>query len=543
MARIHILDDVTINKIAAGEVIENPASVVKELVENAIDSGASEISIETKAGGRQLIKVSDNGCGMGGDDLLLSIERHATSKLKEAGELSHVQTLGFRGEALPSIASVSKMTLHSAPHAEEGRLLTVSGGKIGKIAPQPRRQGTTIEVKELFFNVPVRKNFQKSLNWDTGEIHKVLTHFALCYPTLAFSWVHDMQPQFSFLGSDPDQERIKTLLGKEFTVSLPVEHHKAEKKLSLEGWIAPPDTHRPNRTGHHLFINGRSVTSPFIARKVLEGYGTHLPTHRYPLFVLHLTLPAEWVDVNVHPQKKEVRLREEEEIGPFIFEAISRALQTGPRPSLPNPAVIFPPPSSDYEDFFEKPLLVSEPPYDYLTEERELFKSDIQIVAKVHPYYFIQEGDGVRIVHTGRALERVVYDSLTEKPGKRAVQALLLPIHMHIGGKERYLVTEHLNPLNELGIAIRHFGGDSFVIDAIPAVLEAHEIPDLILSYLSEGALPHDLSRCLKRGSLGIEAAKILMEKLFRSTNPDFTPNGKRIHTLLDEKYLDKTFG
>ena len=301
--RIRILNDVTINQIAAGEVIENPASVIKELVENAIDAKASEIYIETKAGGRGAILVADDGCGMGHDDLLLCIERHATSKIHSVEELDSLKTLGFRGEALPSIASVSKMSVHSALASGQGHKLFIEGGKVGAIQPLARRKGTTIEVKSLFFNVPVRKNFQKSVSYDTGEIHKTLTRFALGYPSLGLKWVNDEKVWIDFLPTHDFVSRATSLLGAEFIENaLPVEHEAGQ--MSLTGRTSKPTYHRSNRLGQYLFINQRAVLSPFIANIILQGYGTRLSLHRYPLFVFDLRVPPSWIDVNVHPQKK-----------------------------------------------------------------------------------------------------------------------------------------------------------------------------------------------------------------------------------------------
>ncbi len=539
---IRLLDDATINQIAAGEVIENPASVVKELIENALDSGASEISVETKAGGRGLIKVVDDGCGMSPDDLLLAVERHATSKLSKAVDLESLSTLGFRGEALPSIAAVSKFSVHSSQGAG-GTLLSIEGGKMGGLQPLPRQKGTTIEVKSLFFNTPVRKKFQKSLSWDTAEIHKVLTKFALSFPAIGFSWSCDEQTPLSCPREEDFNQRIASLLGQEWSDnSVPVEHQQGELKLS--GRIGRPSQNRPNRSGQYLFINHRAVLSPWVAQQVLESYGTRLSNHRYPLFVLYLTLPPSLVDVNVHPQKREVRLREEERLRPFILQSINSALENRPAEEsvshLPlNEVPLFPTfPMQELRNVLHEPSVVYRPAPP---QERLLFEEPtFSIVGKVKQYFFVEEARGIRVVDGLRAMERIVFDQLHVEKAKQEVQTLLMPIQLKMKGKDLALLASHLTTLNEIGVSIRHFGGDTFLVDAIPAVLEPQEIPEWIQIYLEEGRIPQQLGKCLKRGSLSIGAGASLVKKLFRCHNPDYTPAGKLIHYLLDPEQLER---
>ncbi|MFC2049426.1 DNA mismatch repair endonuclease MutL [Chlamydiota bacterium] len=534
---IRLLDDATINQIAAGEVIENPASVVKELVENSLDSGATDVCIETRAGGRGLIKVVDDGCGMGPDDLLLAVERHATSKLSEVSDLESLHTLGFRGEALPSIAAVSKFSLHSSSKGGEGALLQIEGGRMGPLQPLPRQRGTTIEVKSLFFNVPVRKKFQKSLGWDTAEIHKVLTKFALGFPAVGFSWINDDKVHVKAPRGEEACQRMRELLGEEWIEgSLPVEH--AQNEIRLWGRISRPSLHRPNRSGQHLFINQRSVISPWVAGQVLQSYGTRLSAHRYPLFVLYLSLPPSWVDVNVHPQKREVRLREEGRLAPFILQAVTEALESRPVNHPESQLVHREMPELCEIPSFHEPASLYRP-----TPSAELFLFEepaFSIVGKVKHYFFVEEAKGIRIVDGLRAMERIVYDQLQVEQGKQEVQALLIPIQLKMKGKELTLLQEHLEALNELGVSIRHFGGDTFLVDAIPAVLEPEEIPEWIEVYLEEGRIPLQMGRCLKRGALSLGSGTALVKKLFQCQNHHETPAGKQIHYLLDPQQLEK---
>lgn len=346
-SKIRVLTEDTINKIAAGEVIENPASVVKELVENAIDAGASDICVEIQGGGRQLIRVSDDGCGMNADDALLSLERHATSKIREIEDVHSVTTMGFRGEAIPSIASISKFMLLTCPKPEGdvlqscentiGTMVMVDGGKIISCAPAARSPGTTIEVKSLFFNVPVRKKFLKSPAVDANETLKMMSTIALGYPDLKFRLISDgkqllmASPAHSETCESKFQARVDSVLGWDYLQNS-VFLECGDAGMGVHGVVGLPGYTRHNRSGQYLFINHRAVFSPVVAYAIKEGYGTALAAGRHPVFVLHLSLAGGLVDVNVHPQKKEVRLRQEQLLKDLIIKAIRQTLHK----NLPN---------------------------------------------------------------------------------------------------------------------------------------------------------------------------------------------------------------
>lgn len=336
-SKIRVLSDHTINKIAAGEVIENPSSVVKELVENSLDAGASEICIEIKGGGRQLIRITDNGCGMSPDDALLCLERHATSKIKTVEEIHDVTTMGFRGEAIPSIASISKFTLltrlnDGKESSSLGTMVIVDGGKIMNCSPVACSAGTTIEVKSLFFNIPVRKKFLKSPAVDANEIHKVISLLSLGYPEIKFQLVSDGKSLLSMplVQETTFQEKLKARIGAVIGQDF-MQHTKylesTHDSFKVQGVVGQPSYTRHNRSGQYLFINQRAVISPLVSYAVKDGYGTALPTGRHPVFVLHLTMPGGYVDVNVHPQKREVRLRQEPLIRDLIIKAVTGSLQ------------------------------------------------------------------------------------------------------------------------------------------------------------------------------------------------------------------------
>jgi len=337
---IHRLDELTINKIAAGEVIENPASVVKELVENALDAEATDICIEILNGGRDLVRVSDNGCGMGQQDALLCLERYATSKTSSVEGLFSLDTMGFRGEALAAIAAISKVTIITSPQGAQGTLLIAEGGAVISCGAAVRDPGTTIEVKALFFNLPVRKQFLRSPNYDAQEIHKIVGTVAMGNPSVRFQLISNCKTILNTpreVGEERLQGRIASVLGKEYVASM-IPAFREKQGYVLQSMISWPTSTRPNRTGQYLFINRRAISSSFIAQAVREGYGSALSEGRHPLWVVHLTIPSGCVDVNVHPQKKEVRLRYQDKVRELILDAVRSAIQQ-PIPPLMLPRI------------------------------------------------------------------------------------------------------------------------------------------------------------------------------------------------------------
>ncbi len=323
MTHIQLLPEILINQIAAGEVVERPASVIKELVENSLDAGAKRIVVEVNDVREDLIRITDDGCGMDKDDAVLSVERHATSKIRTAQDLINIRTLGFRGEALASISSVSHMTLQTKKHgAHEGTLVILDGGKITKVSSIGAPEGTQIEVKHLFFNTPARKKYLKNVTTEYHHVITVLTGLALSYPHVGFRLIHNDGVTFDVPPADDDLMRIRALLGKSITDELiPVFYgHSA---MLLKGYIGKPSIARGNRNLQYLFVNTREVKSQVLSYAVKQSYYSLLPKEKYPVFVLYFTIDPTIVDVNVHPRKLEVRFTNEKE----IFSAVTRACQ------------------------------------------------------------------------------------------------------------------------------------------------------------------------------------------------------------------------
>lgn len=575
-SKIRVLSDQTINTIAAGEVIENPASVVKELVENALDAGATEVTVEIKGGGRQSIRVSDNGCGMSADDALLCLERHATSKLREADDLHTIETLGFRGEAIPSIAAISKFSLLTRPAEDEkGTLVLVEGGKILTCAPAACQAGTTIEVQSLFFNVPVRKKFQRSPAYDVQEIQKMLSLLALGNPFLKLSLLSNKETLLSTHRSQTLAERIETVLGAEFTSSLsPIEGER--EGIRIEGFIGDPAWTRHNRSGQHLFINRRGVINPLISYAVREGYGPLLPTQRHPVFVLHLHLPGTWVDVNVHPQKREVRLREEQTLKELLIRSIEKALckTVLPEPSIPP---LF---DSPKRPFFQESLVPYPPlpayaysiPARQTAPELSLFEAceekktppkvlmTLTGLIAIDPKTLPQpREEGICLVDQRLAHLRILYEKFKTAPNEISQQGLLIPYTLETSPLESARVKEHLLLLNRAGIGIKEFGPHTFVVDALPHFLNNTDVAELIQDLLRQmretdnpnlfqkeqaERLAHAASYAAvsRRKKMNLEEAQGLINQLFLCQQPTHCPQGKSTLFFMGLDELSKRF-
>jgi DNA mismatch repair protein MutL len=580
--KIRVLDDATINQITAGEVVENPASVVKELVENSIDAQSTEITIEIVSGGRQLIRIIDDGCGMERDDSILCLERHATSKIRRLDDIYTTGSMGFRGEAIPSIASISKLTvITSTEIGKAGTMVLVDGGRILKYSDATRSRGTTVEVKSLFFNVPVRRKFQKSPAHDQAEIVKVVTKLALAHPTITFQLIADQQTLIMTRGSAHPQlqnqveARIQDLLGGEFLQQL-IPLHFEQEQFVATGWIGLPTSHRPNRMHQFLFINHRAVSSPPISQAVREGYGTTLPTGRFPQFVLHMKMDGSRVDVNVHPQKLEVRLRDEMLLKETMIRAVESALQEKPSwceepvdwilPVLPPAARMEEPTFYPQAQEETRPLPMtrvtpSNPVLPTLfaetTTPAPIVRKSARVLATLPNYILAQVGsDDLVVVDQRAAHERVLYERLTVAAASDSeMQQLLLPITLEMTPTEATVIRSQIEPLNQLGIAIREFGPSNFVVEAIPPPLKERQVIELVqlvatelgteVSMLPKGerlaqlaarqAIPEDTR-------LTVSEAQALLDALMNCRLASVCPRGRPTYTSLNSARLSQHF-
>ena len=600
--KIRILDEQTINQIAAGEVIENPASVVKELVENCLDAQATKICVEIQEGGRQLIRVSDDGNGMTRDDALLCLERHATSKIQNIHDIQTIYTMGFRGEAIPSIASISHFSLLttsrvSPTQAGEGTLVKVEGGKILSCTQAARAFGTTIEVKSLFFNVPVRRKFQKSPAIDVQDILKMLTLLSLGYPTIQFELLSDQKLILKTLGSSsqsfPDllKQRIETVLDKEIHRDL-IAVNFQQSPFELEGYIGRPTLHKPNKTGQYLFINQRAIYSPLISAAIREGYGTTLPANRYPLFILHLRLPGSLIDVNVHPQKREVRVRQEQQLRNLLIDAVQAALRQEPKYTPQELAYPYP---AMMPSFFPSTPVVSEEPWVFQTLSAPSMakfepcylptslpiqapllspSSSARVLLTLFNYFIVEsfyldtrlfgsaalkkEG-GLALIDQKAAYARITYERLLKQTASEDIQPLLIPLTLQFSLEEGETIKSHLSLLQQLGFGLKDFGNCTFALDFFPKALKEEHVQSCLKDLIQELIETQNvkslqlkkeerLAQVACRSSLSsnkkldLEEAHGLFQRLLKCDMPSVCPLGQQIALYLSPDDLIKLF-
>lgn len=513
--KIQKLPESVVNQIAAGEVVENPASIVKELIENSLDAGAKRIGVTIVAGGQQLIRIEDDGCGMGPEDALLSLERHATSKIRAVEDLLSLSTMGFRGEALAAISSVSQFELKTSEGGVGVQILS-EGGQIVAVSPVARNQGTTIEVRSLFYNVPARKKFQKSATTNAAQVARVVEVIALAHPEVSFSLNGKKE-----LASADWPQRIQEIVGEH-------EHEVQFERngMKLWGFVAAPSKAMINRTGQYLFINRRSIFSPLISKAVKEAFATRIGEHSYPPYVLFLEIPAEWVDVNVHPQKKEARFRDEGQIFRFIQDAISKVF-IGPDPIFSDPISFVPPPSFSFAE--PLPFFQTEP-----APELEIAFPDRPLT--VMGSYLLVQKEHLILVDLRAAHARVLFESLKIQTGKS--QALIWPLEIEIRYGEETLVQE----LNRIGIESRLIGQRTIAIDALPAFLDAAHFPQFFEQW-KEGKRMDQVAinfcRRLKK-NYSLEEAFALWKRLQTCEDRLYDPIGNAIWKELKEENFEQ---
>ncbi len=510
---IQILPDLVVNKIAAGEVVERPASVLKELMENALDAGATQVDVEVAGGGRLLVAVSDDGVGMGRDDALLSIERHATSKLRDIGDLDHLQTLGFRGEALAAIASVSQFTLTTRPReSAAGTELSVMGGKLKDVRDAGCPPGTSIQVRHLFFNVPARRKFLRSEQTELAHLRQVFVEQALSHPERGMKMTADGRELHRLTGGATLEDRLRELYGKEVARWLRPVKGK-DSLLEVEGLISLPEGGRSDRSEQHIFINGRVASAPLIAYSITEACRQIYPRGRHPVLVLNLRMDPASVDVNVHPAKREVRFRNPTLVRDFLVEVLRSAFTGGLSPAIPvadlsafqmpprakdtrelfpsipsrvpDPAVRYP--SAPPAEPFRAPAPISAPPEKPMAPGKEPW-SWHRILGQVGGHFVVMETeDGLVLLDPQAAHERVLYERFMADAKRRKVvlQGLLSPQTVELPPRDAARIRENLPTLKQLGFGVSEFGQDAFLVDALPAGL-GDVSPEKVLAGVAE---------------------------------------------------------
>ena len=548
MGRIRVLSDTVANKIAAGEVVERPASVVKELLENSLDAGATDLRIEIEAGGRRLIRVFDNGCGMLRDDALLAFERHATSKLSDVKDLLSIATLGFRGEALPSIASVSRLLLETRSADEStGAAVEIAGGKLLRCDEFPGMPGTTVTVRDLFFNVPARKKFLRSEQTELAHIASLATHYSLAHPNKSFQLRHGSAELLDVTPVGTMRERVYQVFGNQTLEELTdldvierdLEVVEAEERVTrpfcLRGFVSEPQVQKLNRNSIFLFVNGRLIRDRLLMHALSAAYHNLMPPACYPFALLFLDCDCEEVDVNVHPSKTEVRFRHGSFVHDFVRDAIrdrliaARPVSSLPVPNRPQAAADLP--YSDFTqrienqqfermpgimaeperaedlpvftlrtaaapevrfDFSETPRVESIPdthgPLPSVEATQSLaMLSDLRPLGQIHDSFIVAAGrDGLWIIDQHVAHERILFERVLRQQAEGRVerQQLLMPILLELTQGQNVEYARIAGELERAGFDSEPFGNRTIAVKAAPAGVGPADIEKLVLEIL-----------------------------------------------------------
>lgn len=538
MSKIKILPENISNKIAAGEVVERPASVVKELIENSLDAESTDITVEIKAGGKDLIRVIDNGTGMSYDDAVLALQRHATSKLQSIDDLETITTMGFRGEALPSIASVSIMELITRPKDSlEGTKVTVEGGVIKNVERAGSPIGTRISVSSLFFNIPARRKFLKSISTELNHIINHVTWAALAHPKTAFKLIHNNNTLIEARLCNTTSERIHVLYGKDFAENIVSLEHNFET-IKLQAFIGKPEFTKSNRDQQVFFLNHRPIRSKILSGAMNAAFQSVLPKGRFPVAILFLEIAPGMVDVNVHPAKTEVRFRNEHNVYNEVLQGLLMAMKKHEYiPEIRTPISDITP-NADINQ--EDNKLISSPEadhprrseiqssvFDYLKKqernpitasnsispafkkmeisprltEQTLVKptesialplidyEDIQIKTRIFNTYIIAEAsDELLIIDQHIAEEKVLYEKLKRQMKESNVpsQGLLLPVTVELTPSQLTILNSALGIMNRMGFDIENFGGRTVVIRAVPSVLQKGDVKKIVMELIDQ---------------------------------------------------------
>ena len=557
--QIQLLDPLTVGQIAAGEVIERPLSVVKELVENAVDAGASSVSVIIERGGTALVEVIDDGAGIRPDDLPLAVRRHATSKLAAASDLESIATLGFRGEGLASIAAVARMEIVSRTRsADVGSRIAAHAEEAGAVEPAPSPIGTRVRAEALFDNVPVRREYLKSPSAEFNRISSWLSTFALAYPQVRFSLRHDGKDTWIMPATDDARERLAMVFGKEAASSLIPLTGEASRMLDgrLTGFVSAPGSDRGDRRMQLLFVNGRLLRSTLLAGAWTAAYSTFAMIGRHPYGVLFLELPPEHVDPNVHPTKSDVRLR----FGNQVFDAVRRTIATTLRDhaaerfrthTAAQPVASFAPAGIDaslghVQSLFEH---VHGDPDEVPTHR-------LRVLAQVNRTYILaSDGDGLLLVDQHAAHERIAYESIVERAQQHAPsEPMLVPLVFDVDATQSAALDRAIEILHEGGLEVEPFGERTYRITATPAGYRARPFDfKEFLDDLTEDPKQRDVrervwaslachSVTVAGERLEFDEMTTLVDRLQLCANPMHCPHGRPTMVRLGPDEIGKMF-
>jgi DNA mismatch repair protein MutL len=582
---IRILSEDTANKIAAGEVIERPASVVKELIENALDARATEIRIELADGGKRLIRVTDNGVGMSREDAVLALKRHATSKISSAEDLFAIRTLGFRGEALPSIASVSRMEIVTKREGDDfGALAVCAGGEILEVSETGAPVGTSISVSELFQNVPARQKFLKTAQTELGHIVELVNRFVISHCEADITLFHNDRQILKSPGSSRLLDAILTVFGRDAAEAvMPVEGESGSYRVY--GVVSRPSYSKPNRSGQFFFVNRRFVRNRNLIHALDDAYRGILPQGRFPLFVGFVDVDPQLVDVNVHPTKIEVKFTREYEVHNLLAMSVRDALSSSAvsptgvdelpsaipaihRPTFAQPDSRPMTPSAGSLDLeaFRGALAarMAQPPEEVQNAEAaddgDLLSGASVLVQARNMYIVAQGPKGILLLDQHIVHERILYDKLANAEGDIEVQRLMMPFTLSLGRREALVLENKLDDLQSLGFEIEPFGKDAFVVRAVPALIAEKNYEQILrdtIEELTELTLAKRLmihreavlattacKMAVKAGDrLSYDEMARLVSELRQTSNPYLCPHGRPIVVCISNRDLDKMFG
>ena len=604
MSKIRVLADHVANQIAAGEVVERPASVAKELVENSIDAGATRITIEIEAGGRRLLKVSDDGEGMVRDDAILAFERHATSKIRETDDLGAIATLGFRGEALASIASVAKVELTTCLEgASAATRVTIDGGRMREVKDAAHPRGTTIIVRDLFFNIPARRKFLRSEATETYHLTNLVTHYALAHPEIAFTFVNNGREVVRTAPAKDLRERAYQVFGEEFLKNLLAVDSGEPEFARVTGFVSAPRDRRTSRDSQYLFVNRRFVHDRMIGRALSEAYRSILPYGVYPAALLFIETPLDEVDVNVHPAKTEVRFRRQAAVADAVREAVRAALASAsyvppPEPPTmmataavtsiaPQPRIEFvptppPPPSAPVEpsgDEIARDIEImlrsvpqsvqsaSLPPLNSADKiaravTAESLSINIRPLGQLDESFIIATDDqGLLLIDQHVAHERILFDKYRALEAERRTdsQQMLVPETFDLTPAQTAVFDDLLPELEKYGFELMLLSGRTVAIRAVPADLPAAEARNMLFELLDtvdaekKTSAPETM-RDEIAASLACHAAikvnmplapekmRWLIDRLLQTSSPTTCPHGRPVILRLSTRDILKGF-
>ena len=566
-SKINILPEFLMKRIAAGEVIERPASVVKELLENSLDAGSTSVSLLIKGGGISQIQVIDDGEGMTEEDALICCERHATSKLHEPEDLEAIHTLGFRGEALASISSVSRMTITTSTGGEEGTQVIMESGRIHEVLKIAAKRGTTVTVKDLFSNIPARRKFLKSQNTELRHIISLFRRIALSHPGIDFSLFIDDEKTMDLRGGALE-DRIRDLLTEKRASSL-IRVEKKSSAISVVGFVSRPGEALRSRRDQFFFLNNRYIVSKSMIHGVLSAYGSRLGRNEYPIFLIYLEMTPKHFDVNVHPTKIEVRFIDEKYVHDMVHGAVQEALRkpmvvpelqlvTGRKHKIAFSGY----PHRHEGDYGQLTLEAQRPETgENVIEYRPSPDKDVPSLWQLHNRYILSQiKSGLTIIDQHVAHERILYERALESKKENAglSQQLLFPQTIEFTPDDFLVLTEILPYLEKIGFGLKEFGRNTLVIEAVPVEVKTGRERELLLEIIEEYKSSHNENTdifeevatafacrsAIKSGDrLTFQEMAFLIDRLFATREPYFCPHGRPIVINLTLEEIDRRFG